>query len=128
MTREIKFRCWDKTHNEMFFIEDIFRIKNSKFIENCRNGLCEVMQYTGLLDKNGKEIYEGDILQEKIVNQHGTFKKVFAFPDYESFSGGGMDYGIVGVGYSWEDTDPEPENCEIIGNIYENPELLTNNK
>ncbi len=74
------------------------------------------MQFTGLLDKNGKEIYEGDILKDNIdgyvvvremTGGHFTWKS--------TLSGIG---GIFPFDYN------QKNNCEVIGNIYENPELI----
>ena len=77
---------------------------------------CELMQYTGLHDKNGKEIYEGDIVKldeglNKIAFQSGCFTAI----NILSFDGECNDsYNL-----------PEINDCsEIIGNIWDNPELL----
>jgi hypothetical protein len=73
----------------------------------------EIMQYTGLKDKNGKEIYEGDILYYESCDDK---KEVMWGPilDHDTKMGYGDGWGLVS-------TD---EDAEIIGNIYENPELL----
>jgi uncharacterized phage protein (TIGR01671 family) len=75
----------------------------------------ELMQFTGLLDKNGKEIYEGDILEnmnwrEWNYKNGEKHRVVVKWTSGKKFSG-------FGIG---EDT-----HYEIIGNIYENPELLS---
>jgi len=98
MTREIKFRAWDKENKKMCDVIDF----------TCMNypEEYEVMQYTGLLDKNGKEIYEGDILSDE-----GWNNVVIKWEDAQSFSLS-EEYGQ----YAYDFT--------IIGNIYENPNLL----
>ena len=75
----------------------------------------ELMQYTGLKDKNGKEIYEGDIVQGRIKDEGIDVKGIVVYCE---------------CGYYFiKDKDDEVEICiisdlEVIGNIYENPELL----
>lgn len=76
----------------------------------------KIMQYTGLKDKNNKEIYEGDILFEsfgekyyKVVFENGSFRAEFE-GDFEE--------------HSFDLIDVVAQGCEIVGNIYENPELL----
>ena len=73
-------------------------------------------EYTGLEDKNGKEIYEGDILFEsfgeryyKVIFENGSFRAEFK-GDFEE--------------YSFDLIDVVAQGCEVVGNIYENPELL----
>jgi hypothetical protein len=83
---------------------------------------CEIMQYTGIKDKNDKEIYEGDILliddgdleQYKSVVRWNAGGLIADCPT-------GNDYDITLVGWLF---DSRVETIEVIGNIYENPELL----
>ena len=70
------------------------------------------MQYTGLKDKNGKEIYEGDLLKQKIIVKWNE-----KFASWCLYREGWMFT-------HWFGESCNPEECEIIGNIYENPELL----
>ena len=117
--REIKFRAWDKINKEMFNVESInFQERRVyKDVVSYRNfNDIELMQYTGLKDKNNKEIYEGDILSDgndekpyKVIFENGSFRAEFE-GDFEE--------------YSFDLIDVVAQGCEIIGNIYENPELI----
>ncbi len=91
--------------------------------ESCFNDYLEdkdydVMQFTGLLDKNGKEIYEGDI----------TDKGVIEFQTNLNWdSGGSLHSGFYFKTYNNEgelDYHSSLDDCEVIGNIYENGDLL----
>jgi uncharacterized phage protein (TIGR01671 family) len=118
--RTIKFRAWDKKKKLMFDVLELqFMVMNSnggvrKVIGNGINGGApvvhdfELMQYTGLKDKNGKEIYEGDIVQ--MVDAFGKGRDELIKWDDE-IMGFCPDYA-------------SGENSEVIGNIYENPSLL----
>jgi uncharacterized phage protein (TIGR01671 family) len=80
----------------------------------------ELMQYTGLKDKNGKEIYEGDILSRKkwgLGGYHEDEERYLVESLDYYLDSGEVDYHF-GV-HLWN------EYCEVIGNIYENPELIS---
>ncbi len=83
-----------------------------------------LMQYTGLKDKNGKEIYEGDIVKYEVWKRfHGDMSEHTSAVEFnEKWAGWWPMVGhtVVDDGYyNWE-----VENIEIIGNIYESPELI----
>lgn len=121
--REIKFRVWDndskKIYNQDDFIltfdnvgEDIYLKGNNEIIPFYRYKL---MQYTGLEDKNGQEIYEGDILD---YGTYGKFEVVWHRGSFKirklGFKNGNLHY--LGDCYF--------DELMVTGNIYENPELL----
>jgi hypothetical protein len=112
---EIKFRAWvfgDLDEGANPFMADVYAIvfepegpcvQWEEFDEISCPGEFALMQYTGLKDKNGKDIYEGDILKD-VREGWGTtiideYKAIF----YQPF---------------------DVEYCEVIGNVYENPELV----
>ena len=122
--REIKFRVWDAKLKVMVTPVDI---ANSVMTE-CKS-LCNekyLMQFTGLLDKAGKEIYEGDIIKLKGVN--GEVWAAYWF--YDKWCLGNGKEGVGGFQEDYDNGDYyNGENIdwgktEIIGNIHETPELL----
>jgi uncharacterized phage protein (TIGR01671 family) len=132
MNREIKFRFWrfgeDKMYNEPT-VDGKYKI-NELFTDN-RTDKIAWMQFTGLKDKNGKEIYFGDILATHNDGKDGCDTWVI---DQEGYTVVEELKNELGVAYSkwWvelEDSDSiySNEYIEVVGNIYENPELLKNN-
>ena len=135
-----KFRAWDTTNKEIF--KDTFAITESGqvvvveqeyvasspdyvFVEHL-----VIMQSTGLKDKNGKEIFEGDIV--RTTRFLGRADEIGGFYEYEKDYVGVVkvlegswviDIGIVAVRL-WSEID----ESEVLGNIYENPELLEDKK
>lgn len=79
------------------------------------------MQFTGLKDKNGKEIYEGDVL-----SWSGKCQQVITWEERnEDKTFGHGDFGKqVVIGFTFEGYYGPPSNATIVGNIYENPELI----
>jgi len=124
--REIKFRAWDKRlmtggplGARMWFWElgkvdfDLL-----KAIDDSNKGHVALMQYTGLKDKNGKEIYEGDIVKDIMINGIEGLSYKVGFKDghftLTSITNGYDRLGIWNTHFSQE----------VIGNIYENKEHL----
>ena len=118
-----KFRAWDKLNNEMYVVEQI-NFNRGEF-ESIGYGITslrgadevKLMQSTGLKDKNGKEVFVGDIVK----CTRGCSNEVYLEKEYGgTFIGGMPAVYLKGLlsGYAWTESE------EIIGNIYENPELL----
>lgn len=149
--REIKFRAWDKTEKDMFTIAElgfennlVYSIRRRGFTSTGgmftypKNDNVVLMQYTGIKDKKGIEIFEGDIVRilytdwasqsdysisleeyKKSISKIGKIE--WNEDGYWCLNFGVSKYGDDSIGGLHEGTHGEKE---IIGNIYENPELL----
>lgn len=128
-----KFRVWMKSLKWMCDVTNISF--DSKFVDICQQGDTErytemsvefdeitLMQSTGLFDRNGKEIFEGDILdyrgRKALVRWHGSYASfIYRFVDEPHKRKA-----------EWKPLYLAYMKCEIIGNIYENPEFLEDKK
>lgn len=127
MSREIKFRAWDKKHRKyakilkVYFGSDgsnlgaLIEDYETNYAFELQANQVEFEQYTGLKDKNGKEIYEGDVLRFKMhTGEYENYEIVFRDVTFEAINADGtnfISYSIWNIG-------------EVVGNIHENPELL----
>ena len=123
MSREIKFRAFSKSTKKIYnvvcvdffkkeiIVNDIEEAENSHWID-LKN--FELFQFTGMYDKNGKEIYEGDI-----VEKNGTFAKVLYCNSNAAFF---TKAGVFNFYFGW---DISQKDIMVVGNIYENSDLLS---
>ena len=116
--REIKFRVWDEAERIMyeFDFREYMNSIGSRQDELCPTlSLDHVMQYTGLNDRNGKKIYEGDIVKDE--HGIGEVEWVQEHCSYLIFSRNPSIYHHI-------ESDGVLKFTEVIGNIYEHPHLL----
>ena len=126
MSREIRFRAWGKEEKEYYYnaehTYDFFCSSRGCYAESFGEVLDQperfiVEQYTGLKDKSGKEIYEGDIVE---IDKYGKFQIIWnewaCKFDFDKIGKREREEPLLSQ--DWE------EKTEVIGNIHENPELL----
>ena len=146
MKREIKFRAWDKAKHRMLGVDQLAFGPNGELVSIYSDGpdfsndsdalmgekpdLNEavLMEYTGLHDKNGQKIYEGDILRVTTGEDGESYVAIvkwFGDEDYPAFD-------LEGIPAAWNyDANALAtifqsgvETCEVIGNIFEDKQLL----
>ena len=125
-----KYRMWDKETKSMNGMAEIYRNRNQEIELHPRDKNIILMQSTGLVDKNGKEIFDGDIV--RTTRFLGRADEIGGFYEYEKDYVGVVkvlegswviDTGIVAVRL-WSEID----ESEVLGNIYENKDILEDNK
>ena len=145
MNREIKFRVWHKIWKKMFDLDCTHYIDAKEYGDPIAwdDQDFEFMQFTGLRDKNGKEIYEGDIIltqeyKSRPYSGRASKKRFYGGVEYRIGEG---NFGVEGKRHlmyeaEWCVKVPGGHDkhscgnwgdffdCEVVGNIYENPELL----
>jgi uncharacterized phage protein (TIGR01671 family) len=143
MNREIKFRVWDKENKKLRYLnhsEDTLFVNKSGAAgyENLCNGSggddYELMEFVGIKDKNGKEIYEGDLVKFDNDNKHYQIKfgegmfyaEYTSIPDKNNNVVGKVNYPMSFI--DWKDNGDGSSSSyliiEIVGNIFENLNLL----
>lgn len=124
----LKYRAWDKHGQKMFANDELIIWNGNVYANDSKKLTCNnlkgwsiddeyLMQSTGLVDKNGKEVFVGDIIK----CTRGCLHEVYIEKEYGGTYFGGMPAVYLKdlrEGYAWT------EHEEIVGNIYENPELL----
>ena len=122
--REIKYRMWNKKENKMYKVGQINFDNKRIFMENYNMYICssysfediEIMQFTGLHDKNGKKIYESDVIE--VTRQCIWEKGIVVFID------GCFFIKVNETLLALYESEPNNYELKVIGNIYENLDLL----
>lgn len=128
--REIKFRAWEPVNKKMHILQLGLRTQEGHFvlpvgqqnINGCFSTMnldaVELMQYTGIKDRNDKDIYEGDIVRDTFVGEEYISVVVFTTDTKPTIFGSGF------AGHRGAHREGLSPRVEVIGNIHENPECF----
>lgn len=123
-----KFRAWTEEGEVMYY--DVYPFKDDTLLLSYDEIAFDevpasdfiLMQSTGLKDKKGEEIYEGDIVKYK--SKKGAFTDIATYSKFYAFFGLKDDTGDLICSFDWLLENVGKDGFEVIGNIYENPGLL----
>lgn len=117
--RDLFFRAWDDLSKKMLYWDELISSQNNLRLEFLRHGTnLHWMQFTGLLDHSGKEIYEGDLITLYPKALHGEWAVMIKEVIFHNGR-----FCFKDINGKYENIAPYQGWC-VIGNIYENPELL----